>query len=51
MSWDIRYLEWRFANLNEITSFLLAALSLAVAYIRPTSILSDPIGNIIIPYA
>ncbi|QGA67591.1 site-2 protease family protein [Sulfolobus sp. E11-6] len=50
MSWDIRYLEWKFANLNEITSFLLAALSLAVAYIRPTSILSDPIGSVVIPY-
>lgn len=32
----IDYLEWRFRNFNEALSFLLAILSLAVAFIGPT---------------
>ncbi|WP_338600798.1 site-2 protease family protein [Sulfolobus tengchongensis] len=54
MSWDIRYLEWKYANLNEILAFLLAALSLAVAYIpfaSPILILINPLRFVIIPYA
>lgn len=53
MSWDIRYLEWKYNNLNEILAFLLAALSLAVAYIpfyNPLEIVRTPLTSIIIPY-
>ncbi|AOL15941.1 peptidase M50 [Sulfolobus sp. A20] len=53
MSWNYRYLEWRFNNLSEAVAFLLASLSLAVAFIpfyNPYAIVSNPIQNIIIPY-
>ncbi|MEM0164165.1 MAG: site-2 protease family protein [Saccharolobus sp.] len=53
MSWDLRYLEWKYNNLNEIVAFLLASLSLAVAFIpfyHPNLLLENPLGSIFIPY-
>lgn len=45
----IDYLEWRFRNLNEGLSFLLAILSLAVAFIGPRYISSGPIIGVLFP--
>ncbi|BFH73178.1 peptidase M50 [Sulfurisphaera javensis] len=45
----IDYLEWRFRNLNEGLSFLLAILSLSVAFIGPIYISVNPIIGVLIP--
>lgn len=44
-------LEWRFRNINEAVSFILAILSLAIVYIRPSYISSNPILFVLIPIA
>lgn len=44
-------LEWRFRNINEALSFVLAILSLAIVYIRPSYISSNPTLFVLIPIA
>jgi len=44
-------LEWRFRNINEAVSFILAILSIAIVYIRPSYISSNPILFVLIPIA
>ncbi|QIW23009.1 peptidase M50 [Sulfolobus sp. S-194] len=45
----IDYLEWRFRNLNEGLSFLLAILSLAVAFVGPHYLRYGVIVGVLIP--
>ena len=44
-------LEWRFRNINEAVSFILAILSLGIVYIRPSYISSNPVLFVLIPIA
>ncbi|AAY79852.1 M50 family peptidase [Sulfolobus acidocaldarius] len=49
MSNLLNELEWRFRNLNEGLAFLLAILSIAIAYIRPYSLTYDPLVYLVFP--